>query len=82
MAKWVDSTLESMKLHFVSEGLSYTISASVIVGGAWLVMDDGRIIGEGSFDSLLARNGLFARLDAIATSTSVEKSKIEEAGFA
>jgi subfamily B ATP-binding cassette protein MsbA len=40
MAKWLDSTLESMKLSFVTEGLSYTISASVIVGGAWLVMDN------------------------------------------
>lgn len=38
--------------------------------------------GNGHFDSLLAKNGLFARLDAISTSTSVEKSKIEEAGFA
>jgi subfamily B ATP-binding cassette protein MsbA len=47
-----------------------------------VVMDDGRIIEEGNFDSLLAKNGLFARLYAIATSTSVEKSKIEEAGFA
>jgi ABC-type multidrug transport system fused ATPase/permease subunit len=40
MVKWMAGVLESMKLSFVTEGLSYLITAAVIVGGAWLVMRD------------------------------------------
>lgn len=47
-----------------------------------VVMDEGRIIEEGKFDELLAKAGLFARLHAIATSTNIEQTKMEEAGFA
>jgi len=46
-----------------------------------VVMDEGRVMEEGRFDALLAKGGLFARLYSIATSTSVEKIKLEEAGF-
>jgi ABC-type multidrug transport system fused ATPase/permease subunit len=47
-----------------------------------VVMDEGRVIEEGNYDALLAKRGLFARLHSIATSTSIEASKLEEAGFA
>lgn len=38
MRKWMEAIFESMKLGFVTEGLSYTITALVIVGGALLVI--------------------------------------------
>ena len=47
-----------------------------------LVLDNGRLVEDGTFDGLLARQGLFARLHAIATSTSRVNVKLEEAGFA
>jgi ABC-type multidrug transport system fused ATPase/permease subunit len=42
----------------------------------------GRLVEDGTFDDLLARQGLFARLHTIATSTSKFNVKLEEAGFA
>ena len=47
-----------------------------------VVMDQGRVVEQGKFDELLASGGQFARLYAIATSTSTQRLKIEEAGFA
>ena len=47
-----------------------------------VVMEQGRVVEQGKFDELLASGGQFARLYAIATSTSTQRLKIEEAGFA
>ncbi len=47
-----------------------------------LVMDDGRLAEEGTFDQLLAAGGLFARLHRIATSGTLREDRLEEAGFA
>ena len=47
-----------------------------------VVMDEGRVAEEGTYDELLAKVGLFHRLHAIATSTTIEKTKMEDAGFA
>lgn len=46
-----------------------------------LVLDEGRLVEDGTFDELLARRGLFHRLHSIATSTSTHALKIEAAGF-
>jgi ABC-type multidrug transport system fused ATPase/permease subunit len=45
MMKWMDSVLETMKLGFITEGLSYIITAIVTVGGAWAVMHAGSPLG-------------------------------------
>ncbi|MEI8140565.1 MAG: ABC transporter ATP-binding protein [bacterium] len=47
-----------------------------------VVMDQGQVVEQGTFDELLGRSGHFARLYAIATSTSTQRIKFEEAGFA
>ncbi|MFW6133157.1 MAG: ABC transporter ATP-binding protein, partial [Planctomycetota bacterium] len=47
-----------------------------------LVFDDGRLVQDGGFDDLLAREGLFRHLYSIATSTSTRDVKLDEAGFA
>ncbi|MFZ4397266.1 MAG: ABC transporter ATP-binding protein [Kiritimatiellia bacterium] len=47
-----------------------------------VVMDQGQAVEQGTFDELLAMGGHFARLHAIATSTSTKRIKMEEAGFA
>jgi subfamily B ATP-binding cassette protein MsbA len=47
-----------------------------------VVMDQGRMMEQGTFDELLGRSGHFSRLYAIATSTSTQRIKFEEAGFA
>mgnify|MGYP001564721229 CR=1 FL=1 len=46
-----------------------------------LVMDKGRVVEDGSFDSLLARDGLFAHLHRIATGANVREARLDEAGF-
>ena len=46
-----------------------------------VVLDQGHVVEQGRFDELLTRGGMFARLHAIATSTSTQKLKLEEAGF-
>jgi subfamily B ATP-binding cassette protein MsbA len=46
-----------------------------------VVMDQGQAVEQGTFDELLALGGHFAHLHAIATSTSTQRIKIEEAGF-
>ena len=44
MQRWLDAMMEGMKLGFVSEGLSYLITAVVIIGGAALVIfSDGSV---------------------------------------
>ncbi len=45
MMKWMDAILESQKLSFVTEGLSYIITSVVIVGGAWMVMQENHPLG-------------------------------------
>ncbi len=47
-----------------------------------LVLDEGQLVEEGSFEELLAMNGLFHRLYTIATSSSLHRIKMDEAGFA
>jgi len=47
-----------------------------------ILMDQGAVAEEGSYDELLAKGGLFARLHSIATSTSTRRIRLEEAGFA
>lgn len=47
-----------------------------------VVMDQGRVVEQGNFDALLERGGHFAGLYAIATSTSTQRIKFAEAGFA
>jgi len=61
----------------IAHRLSTIRSADQIV-----VMEQGRVVEQGKFAELLARGGQFAKLYAIATSTSTEHLKIEEAGFA
>lgn len=47
-----------------------------------MVMEQGRLVEQGNFEGLLAKDGHFARLHAIATSTSTRHLRISEAGFA
>jgi len=47
-----------------------------------LVIEKGTIQEDGTFDELLAGDGLFRYLYSIATSTSTRQFKLEEAGFA
>lgn len=47
-----------------------------------VVLDQGRVVEQGTFEGLLERDGHFARLHAIATSTSSQERKFAEAGFA
>lgn len=47
-----------------------------------LVMDEGRLAEDGSYEQLMARKGLFYKLHEIATSTGGYAARIEEAGFA
>ena len=49
--------------------------------GRIVVMDQGRVVEQGSFGELLERNGCFARLYAIATSTSTQRIKLDDTGF-
>ena len=46
-----------------------------------VVLEQGRVAEQGTYDGLLTQGGTFARLHAIATSTSTHRLKIEEAGF-
>jgi len=47
-----------------------------------LVLDNGRVAEDGTFEELLKLNGIFFKLYQIATSTSAKRIKLEEAGFA
>jgi ABC-type multidrug transport system fused ATPase/permease subunit len=47
-----------------------------------VVMNEGRVMEVGTFDELIAKGGLFSRLHSIATSTTIENNKLEDAGFA
>ncbi|MEI6520317.1 MAG: ABC transporter ATP-binding protein [bacterium] len=57
MVKWLTSVLESMKLAFVTEGLSYVITAGVIVGGAWLVMENAAKFPLGTLVAFMGYQG-------------------------
>jgi len=46
------------------------------------VVDDGRLVEEGSFDQLMAKQGLFHHLYDMATSGQSHGAKIQQAGFA
>jgi len=43
--KWLEGVLESMKLGFITEGLGYLITATVVVGGAYAVMELNQPLG-------------------------------------
>ena len=73
----IDTLCRDRTVVVVAHRLATIRHADVII-----VMDQGRVVEQGSFDELLARGGLFANLHAIATSTSTHRLKIEEAGFA
>ncbi|MEI6971834.1 MAG: ABC transporter ATP-binding protein [bacterium] len=47
-----------------------------------VVLEQGRVVEQGTFDGLITGGGHFARLHTIATSTSTRRIKLEEAGFA
>jgi ABC-type multidrug transport system fused ATPase/permease subunit len=47
-----------------------------------LVLDQGRIVEDGTFDELLAKEGLFSYLYHIALSSDTQAAKGREAGFA
>jgi len=47
-----------------------------------LVLDEGRLVEEGNYESLLAQDGVFRRLHTIATSGSLTGGRKREAGFA
>ncbi len=57
MRKWMDAVLAGMKLSFVTEGLSYLITAVVIVGGAVLVIHGGGAIGIGTLVAFMGYQG-------------------------
>jgi ABC-type multidrug transport system fused ATPase/permease subunit len=61
----------------IAHRLSTIRNADLVV-----VLEQGRLAEQGTFDDLLARGGLFAHLHRIATSSSTHRLKIEEAGFA
>ena len=73
----IDTLCRDRTVVVVAHRLATIRHADVII-----VMDQGRVVEQGSFDELLARGGLFANLHAIATSTTTHRLKIEEAGFA
>ncbi len=47
-----------------------------------IVMDKGKLVEQGSFDGLLAADGLFKHLHDIATSMESRRSRVDHAGFA
>lgn len=73
----IDALCRERTLIVIAHRLSTIRHADRIV-----VLDQGRVVEQGTFDELLDRGGLFARLYAIATSTSSQKLKLDEAGFA
>ena len=72
-----DALFEGRTVFIIAHRLSTIRRADRI-----LVVDSGRIVEDGTFEQLIAREGLFRHLYSIATSTSSHKLKIEEAGFA
>lgn len=67
MEKWLASVLESMKLGFVTEGISYVITASVIVGGAWLVIRDTTDFSLGTMIAFMGYQGTFISMITAVT---------------
>lgn len=73
----IDALCKERTLIVIAHRLATIRHADKIV-----VMDQGRVVEQGTFDELLGQGGHFARLYAIATSTSTKRLKLEEAGFA
>jgi len=73
----VDAICRNRTVVVIAHRLSTIRHADNIV-----VMDQGQVVEQGTYDGLLASGGHFARLHAIATSTSTMRIKLEEAGFA
>lgn len=66
MRKWMDAMLAGMKLNFVTEGLSYLITAVVLVGGASLVIHGNGTIGIGTLVAFMGYQGtLIAMMQAL-----------------
>ncbi len=73
----VEALFRDRTVVVIAHRLSTIRHADLIV-----VLDEGRVVEQGTFDELLDCGGHFARLHAIATSTSTQNLKLEEAGFA
>jgi ABC-type multidrug transport system fused ATPase/permease subunit len=57
MRRWMDAVLEGMKLSFVTEGLSYLITAVVILGGAALVIHSEGAVKIGTLVAFMGYQG-------------------------
>jgi len=57
MNRWLEAVLEGMKLNFVTEGLSYLITAVVIVGGSALVIRSQGSIKIGTLVAFMGYQG-------------------------
>ena len=75
--KGLEAICQNRTVIIVAHRLSTIRHADTIV-----VMEQGHVEEQGTFDELLTRGGLFARLHTIATSTSTQQLKLKEAGFA
>lgn len=73
----LDALAQGRTVIIIAHRLSTIRHANQIV-----VMDQGRVVEQGNFDELLDCGGHFARLYTIAISTSTQRLKLEEAGFA
>jgi ABC-type multidrug transport system fused ATPase/permease subunit len=78
---WVQQGLSALCKHRTVVVIAHRLS-TIRNADHMVVMDDGRVMEEGTYDALLAKEGVFARLHAIATSATIEGTKLEEAGFA
>ncbi|MBI3985351.1 MAG: ABC transporter ATP-binding protein [Lentisphaerae bacterium] len=75
--KAFESLFENRTVVIIAHRLSTIRNADRII-----VMDEGRLVEDGTFERLLEDRKLFFRLYTIATSTSTRHLKLEEAGFA
>jgi ABC-type multidrug transport system fused ATPase/permease subunit len=73
----IDALRKDRTVIVIAHRLSTIRRADLIV-----VLDQGQVVEQGTFEELLEKGGHFARLHAIATSTSTQRLKLEEAGFA
>jgi len=72
-----DALFEGRTVFIIAHRLSTIRGADRI-----LVVDNGRLVEDGSFEELLDQQGVFHRLYTIATSSSARNIKLDEAGFA